>query len=146
MAENEMTVHEKEGQYLTFVSDGIHFAIPSDYVIEIINDHTITHLPKMPCYIKGIINLRGQIIPIMDVRLRMNRQAIEIGRDTCTIVIEVGDTTIGLLVDQVSQMIAIDSTLISTAPHQHQQEYVSGITHIGNVVYLMLDCESLLMT
>lgn len=143
MNENEMAVLDQEGQYLTFVSDEIHFAIPSEYVIEIKNDNIITHLPRVPSFITGIINLRGQIIPIIDVRLRMGRAAIDVTKDTCTIVIEVGDTTVGLLVDQVSQMLTISHSQISDPPRQ-QQEYVSGITHLGDIVYLMLDCEGLL--
>lgn len=131
-------------KYLTFVSNGLGFAIPSDYVIEIINEHFITHLPRVPDYIKGVINLRGQIIPIMDVRFRMGHPAADYTKEACIIVISVGDVTIGLFVDKVLQMIDIADNAISPPPLSNRQEYVNGITHTDDVVYLLLDCELLL--
>ncbi|MCL1809358.1 MAG: chemotaxis protein CheW [Clostridiales bacterium] len=131
-------------KYLTFVSNGLGFAIPSDYVIEIINEHFITHLPRVPDYIRGIINLRGQIIPIMDARLRMGHPASDHKKETCIIVISVNDNSIGLFVDKVLHMIDIPDDAISEPPVNNNQEFVNGITHINNVVYLLLDCELLL--
>ena len=131
-------------KYLTFVSNGLGFAICSDYVIEIINEHFITHLPRVPDYIKGIINLRGQIIPIMDARLRMGHPAAEHTKETCIIVISVNETSIGLFVDKVLHMIDISEEAISEPPVNNRQEFVNGITHVNDVVYLLLDCELLL--
>jgi len=131
-------------KYLTFVSNGLGFAICSDYVIEIINEHFITHLPRVPDYIKGIINLRGQIIPIMDARLRMGHPAAEVTKETCIIVISVNENSIGLFVDKVLHMIDIPDGAISEPPVNNNQEFVNGITHVNDVVYLILDCELLL--
>ena len=131
-------------KYLTFVSNGLGFAICSDFVIEIIDEHFITHLPRVPDYIKGIINLRGQIIPIMDARLRMGHPAAEHTKETCIIVISVNDVSIGLYVDKVLHMIDLTENDISEPPVNNNQEFVNGITHINNVVYLILDCELLL--
>ena len=131
-------------KYLTFVSNGLGFAICSDYVIEIINEHSITHLPRVPDYIKGIINLRGQIVPVMDVRLRMGHPATEDTKETCTIVIDVDTVSIGLFVDKVLHMIDVTEEDISEPPVNQNQEFVSGITNINNVVYLLLDCELML--
>ena len=131
-------------KYLTFVSNGLGFAICSDYVIEIINEHFITHLPRVPDYIKGIINLRGQIIPIMDARLRMGHPAADYTKETCIIVISVNDVSIGLFVDKVLHMIDIADEAISEPPVNNSQEFVNGITHAHDVVYLLLDCELLL--
>jgi purine-binding chemotaxis protein CheW len=131
-------------KYLTFVSNGLGFAICSDYVIEIINEHFITHLPRVPDYIKGIINLRGQIIPIMDARLRMGHPVAEYTKETCIIVISVNDVSIGLFVDKVLHMIDIADEAISEPPVNNSQEFVNGITHVQDVVYLLLDCELLL--
>jgi len=131
-------------KYLTFVSNGLGFAICSDYVIEIINEHFITHLPRVPDYIKGIINLRGQIIPIMDARLRMGHPSAEYTKETCIIVISVNDVSIGLFVDKVLHMIDISDDAISEPPANNNQEYINGITHVNDVVYLLLDCELLL--
>ena len=138
----EFTADSKK--YLTFVSNGLGFAICSDYVIEIINEHFITRLPRVPDYIKGIINLRGQIIPIMDARLRMGHPAAEVTKETCIIVISVNDTSIGLFVDKVLHMIDISDDALADPPTNNRQEFVNGITHVNDVVYLLLDCELLL--
>jgi len=131
-------------KYLTFVSNGLGFAICSDFVIEIINEHFITLLPRVPDYIKGIINLRGQIIPIMDARLRMGHPAAEETKETCIIVISINDVSIGLFVDKVLHMIDLADDDIHSPPVNNNQEFVNGITHIQDVVYLLLDCELLL--
>jgi len=131
-------------KYLTFVSNGLGFAICSDHVIEIINEHFITLLPRVPDYIKGIINLRGQIIPIMDARLRMGHPAGEDTKETCIIVISINDVSIGLYVDKVLHMIDLTEDAISEPPVNNSQEFVDGITHVHDVVYLLLDCELLL--
>jgi len=131
-------------KYLTFVSNGLGFAICSDYVIEIINEHYITRLPRVPDYIQGIINLRGQIIPIMDVRMRMGHPVIEHTKENCIIVICVNDVSIGLFVDKVLHMIDISDDAISEPPVNNKQEFVNGITHMNDVVYLLLDCGLLL--
>jgi len=131
-------------KYLTFVSNGLGFAISSENVIEIINEHFITRLPRVPDYIKGIINLRGQIVPIMDARLRMGHPMAEHTKETCIIVISVGDVSIGLYVDKVLHMIDLYDDNISAPPESSNQEFVSGITHLNNVVYMILDCGLLL--
>lgn len=142
--EAEDSAKGTEKKFLTFVSDGINFAIDSDFVKEIINEHHITHLPRVPDFIKGIINLRGQIIPIIDVRLRMNRPEAETNRDSCIIVIELEKDCIGLFVDKVLQMLDIDESHVASPPSHRQQEYISGISRIDDVVYMMLDCKALL--
>jgi len=131
-------------KYLTFVSNGLGFAISSENVIEIINEHYITRLPRVPDYIKGIINLRGQIVPIMDVRLRMGHPAAEHTKETCIIVISVNDVSIGLYVDRVLHMIDLYDGDISGPPANNRQEFINGITHINDAVYLILDCGLLL--
>lgn len=135
---------ESSKKYLAFISDGLNFAIDADSVIEIINGHAITHLPKTPEFIKGIINLRGQIIPIMDIRERMNRIQIEYSREACIIVIVVDNISIGLLVESVSQMVDIVDSQICEPPLNKHQETVNGIARINNTVYLILNCSILL--
>ncbi len=135
---------ETSKKYLAFRSDELNFAIDADSVIEIINGHSITHLPKTPDFIKGIINLRGQIIPIMDMRLRMNRSEIEYGRESCIIVITVENISIGLLVESVSQMLDIYESQICAPPLSTHQDMVNGIARIHDAVYLLLDCRLLL--
>lgn len=143
--EDEQNMDETSKKYLTFFADDQGFAIDSDYVIEIINEFSITHLPCVPDFIKGIINLRGQIIPIMDMRLRLGRTEAERTRYSCIVVIAVHSISIGLFVDRVSQMIDLDLDQISPTPENHQDEFVDGISRVDRDVYLMVDCNRLII-
>ena len=137
----EMVTDDMAKEYLAFVSDGIQFVVSAFNIIEIITNHFVTRLPKVPNYVKGISNLRGQIIPIIDVRLKMNKSDIEYSDNACIIVIDVNSTVIGLLVESVSYVLKIGDADISPAPAKNKQELVSGIARVGDTVYLMLDCD-----
>ncbi len=129
-------------KYLTFVADNLLFGVNASYVVEIIINHALTSLPMTPDYVKGIINLRGQIIPIIDTRLRIGHPAAEADDSTvCIIVLDIDGTQIGILVDRVAQMVDIDETQISTGPVSDQQ-LVSGMISLadGSDTMLVLDC------
>ena len=132
-------------EYLAFISDGLSYVVSVSNIVEIIMNHTITHLPKVPHFIRGIINLRGQVIPIIDVRLRMNRPQSELSdEEVCVIVINVNDVLMGLLVEKVSHIVNLMPEHITPPPTNKHQELVSGIVNIDGSVYLLLDCERLL--
>ncbi len=131
-------------RFLTFNSDGLTIGISTNYVTEIITNHAITMLPLVPDYVKGIINLRGQIIPIIDIRLRMGKEAIEYSNHTCIIVLNIDSIHIGIIVDMVQQVVDIDKTMISSMPIEDRQELINGmITLDRQTVLLFLDCERL---
>lgn len=136
------TSRDNSKKYLTFISDGLVFGIPIDNVIEIINNHTVTMLPRVPNYVQGIINLRGQIIPIIDIRLRMNKPAAEPSSSSCVIILEVDSIAIGILVDVVLQVFDIENKI--TPPPSKSQEFISGMTTLadGTVIFCM-DCKLL---
>ena len=140
---NEQISDEDNSQkYLTFISDDLVFGIPIDNVIEIITNHAITKLPRVPHYVQGIINLRGQIIPIIDIRLRMNKPAADPSESTCVIILEVGDISIGILVDVVLQVFDIKNKIAPPPANSH--EFVDGITTLPDeTVVFRLDCELL---
>ena len=153
---NEVTIDEMDAitdaseapvsteRFLTFNSDGLTFGISTNYVTEIITNHTITNLPLVPNYVKGIINLRGQIIPIIDIRLRMGKPAISYTNHTCIIVLNIDSVYIGIIVDMVQQVIDIDKDMISSMPIEDRKELVNGmITFDESSVLLFLDCEQL---
>lgn len=134
-------------RFLTFTSDGLSIGISTNYVIEIITDHSITMLPLVPDYVKGIINLRGQIIPIIDIRLRMGKPSIEYTSTTCVIVLDINSTQIGIIVDAVQQVMDINQNLISPVPVENQLELINGMVSSGDrSVILFLDCEKLVQT
>lgn len=137
----------QRGRYLTFVIGKEVYGIEIKYVTEIINMQKITEVPELPEYIKGIINLRGKIIPVMDVRLRFRKEAKEYNDRTCIIVVDIEDISVGLIVDSVSEVITITEDNIVPPPDTNtgfNNRYIKGIGKVGDEVKLLLDCGKLL--
>jgi len=86
----------QKGKYLTFIIGKEVYGIEIKYVMEIIGMQQITEVPELPEYIKGIINLRGKIIPVLDVRLRFKKEPMEYNDRTCIIVVDIKDVSVGL--------------------------------------------------
>lgn len=133
-------------KYLTFLLDSESYGIGINNVIEIIGIHPITLVPELPDYIKGIINLRGKIIPVMDVRLRFKKAFREYNDRTCIIVVDINDLSIGLIVDSVSEVLVIPDQDIIPPPNLNKvnNKYIKGIGKIGKEVKLILDCDKLI--
>ncbi|HEY8363510.1 MAG TPA: chemotaxis protein CheW [Tissierellaceae bacterium] len=133
-------------KYLTFQLDNETYGIELENVVEIIGMQPITKLPGLPDYVRGIINLRGKIIPVMDVRLRFNKNLVDYNERTCVIVININDLSTGLIVDNVSEVISIPKTEI-VAPQgvvKENNRFIKGLGKVGDDVKLLLDCEKLL--
>ena len=96
-----------EGQYLTFSVENESYGLEIIYVTEIIGIQRITEVPELPEYVKGIINLRGKIIPVMDIRLRFEKPFREYDEKTCIVVVEIQDISVGIIVDAVSEVITV---------------------------------------
>jgi len=135
------------GMYLTFAVGDEDYGVGISYVTEIINVQTITEVPELPVYIKGIINLRGKIIPVMDVRIRFNKEPKDYNDRTCIIVVDIGDTSIGLIVDMVREVLNIDEEDIvppaDGARNGNDNRYISGIAKTEGRFKLLLDIERL---
>lgn len=145
--EEEMEEDTQKGKYLTFLLDKEVYAIEIKYVTEIIGFQPITEVPELPDYIKGIINLRGKIIPVMDVRLRFKKQPAEYNDRTCIIVIDVQNISVGLIVDNVSEVLSISDDSIVPPPdisRGTENRYIKAIGKVENDVKLILDCNKLL--
>ena len=95
-------------KYLIFITDNLKLGVDAEYVVEILNDHYAAYLPMMPDYIRGIFNMRGQIIPVLDIRLRLGKPAND--EDTLLVVLNFDNTQVGILVDAVDQMIEYPAT------------------------------------
>ena len=136
----------QKGKYLTFVLDSESYGIGINYVTEIIGIQPITLVPELPNYIKGIINLRGKIIPVMDVRLRFKKTFREYNDRTCIVVVDINELSIGLIVDSVSEVSIIQDENIVPPPNLNKvsNKYISGIGKIDNEVKLILDCDKLI--
>ena len=99
----------------------------------------------VPSYVKGIMNLRGRLIPIVDIRLRLGKYEIEYDDKACIVVIEYEGTSIGIIVDTVVNVIDVDTDRISHMPENNREEMVSGMISLNNnETLLILDCELLL--
>ncbi|MHC0038896.1 chemotaxis protein CheW [Pseudoneobacillus sp. C159] len=136
----------QKGKFLTFFVENECYGIEIKHVTEIIGIQKITEIPEMPDFLRGIINLRGKIIPVMDVRLRFKKMVQEYNDRTCIIVIDIHECSIGLIVDRVSEVLSISDSQIVAPPeiNHNGNKYVMGIGKVGNDVKLLLDCEKLL--
>ena len=130
-------------KYLIFLIDDLKLGVDAEYVVEILNNHIVTYLPMVPGYIRGVFNMRGQIIPVMDVRLRLGKYPLE--QESLLVVLNYNSTQLGILVDAVDQMIEIPEKSLLPVPAQSSQLLVSNMCTIpdGSGTMLVLDCEQL---
>jgi len=137
----------QKGKYLTFVIGKEVYGIEIKYVTEIIGIQQITEVPELPQYIKGIINLRGKIIPVLDVRLRFKKEPMEYNDRTCIVVVDIKDISVGLIVDSVAEVVSIPENNIVPPPEANtgfSNHYIKEIGKVGDEVKLLLDCNKLL--
>lgn len=137
-----------KNKYLTFIIQNETFGIEIDKITEIISVPAITWVPHNPKAIKGIINLRGSIIPVIDVRLKFEKEPMEYNELTCIIVIEFEDNHIGLIVDTVNEVLYIPSDNISNPPNvnlKYQNKFIKSIGKVEGKVILILDLAKFLI-
>ena len=146
--ENKLMEEDTQhGRFLTFTLEDEVYGIEIKYVTEIIGIQSITKVPEVPDYVKGIINLRGKIIPVIDVRLKFGKQPMEYDDRTCIVVIDITEVSVGLIVDNVDEVLTIDDQDIAAPPANKtgfENKYIKGIGKAGERVQLLLDCERLL--
>lgn len=135
-----------ENKYLTFWADNQLFGMPIINIEQIVGVQHITEIPEFPDYAKGIINLRGNMIPVIDVRIRLQKQPIPYGERTCIIVTKINDKLMGLIVDAVDEVASITSENISAPPQVSKDDvdtYLTGIAKLDDKVILLLDSEKI---
>lgn len=147
-----MGANEKQrNKYVTFKSGNEYFGLKIEYVNEIIVYQEITEIPESEDYIKGLINLRGKIIPVIDVRIRFKQEPMEYTDRTCIIIVNVNDMVVGLIVEKIAEVVEIKEEDILPPPNvviggedKLQNRYVYGIGKVGDNVKLLLDPEKLI--
>ena len=149
MYESRADTDERNGMYMTFKSGEEYFGLKIQYVSEIIQFQAITEIPETEDYIKGLINLRGKVIPVIDVRLRFRQQPFEYNDRTCIIVLNVNAMLVGLIVEKIAEVVDIREENILPPPKlgrsdRLQNKYVYGIGKVGNSVKMLLDPGKLL--
>ncbi|MFX4262287.1 chemotaxis protein CheW [Pelotomaculum propionicicum] len=132
----------QEDKFLTFVLNGEEYGIEIRHVTEIIGIQNITEVPDMPHYIKGVINLRGKVIPVMDVRLRFGVKEREYDDRTCIIVINIEEQSVGMIVDRVSEVLDIPKSDVEPPPKVKKGEssrFIKGMGKVDERVKILLN-------
>jgi purine-binding chemotaxis protein CheW len=144
-------VSNREGKYLTFVLAGEEYGIGILKVKEIIGVMAITTVPQTPAYMKGVINLRGKVIPIVDLRVKFGMEALDYTEKTCIIVVEITSNSqkvmIGILVDSVSEVLNIKGGDIEDTPNfgsRLNTNYILGMAKTGGRVKILLEIDRVL--
>ncbi|WP_283607802.1 chemotaxis protein CheW [Faecalispora anaeroviscerum] len=134
-------------KYLTFYIDGQIFAIPSSQVVEIVRIQSITLMPKLPSYVRGVINLRGKIVPLIDIRLKLSKPELEYSDQTSIVVTQSEDATIGLIVDSVDDVTDISTADVNETPslgREKSNPFVNGIVTLSKGPALLLNLRRIL--
>jgi purine-binding chemotaxis protein CheW len=137
------------GKFLTFFLDEEEYGIEILKVHEIIGMMSITVVPRTPTFIRGVINLRGKVIPIIDLRLKFGMEAIEQTEETCIIVVQAQSVELGIVVDRVSEVLDIASDDIDEPPSfgaDVPTDYLLGIAKTEGRVKLLLNIDRVLTT
>lgn len=141
--------NSQKDKYVTFKSGDEYFGLKIEYVNEIIVFQEITEVPESEDYMKGLINLRGKIIPVIDVRLRFKQEPFEYNDRTCIIVVNVKGVIVGLIVEKIAEVVEITEKNILPSPKMSktdntENKYVYAIGKVGDEVKLLLDPDRLL--
>jgi len=136
-----------EGKFLTFVLGEEIYGIEILKAREIIGLMDITTVPQTPDYMKGVINLRGKVIPVIDLRMKFSMQEEAHTQETCVIVVEVNSTSIGIIVDSVSEVSDIGGGEIENAPKFGQNidtSFIMGLGKVKDKIIILLDIDAVL--
>lgn len=138
-----------DGRYLTFQVGKETYGIEIKFVIEIVGLQPLTEMPEMPVYVKGIMNLRGRVIPVMDVRLRFGMQPKEYDDRTCIIVVDLDGRSAGLVIDNVSEVLKVGDSELMEKPEfgaGDNNGYIKSLARVAEHVILLVDCDKLIGT
>jgi purine-binding chemotaxis protein CheW len=148
LIDDEEDEDTQANKFLIFDLGEESFGIEIRYITEIISFQKITELPDMPDFIKGVINLRGKVIPIIDVRVRFRLDKAEHTDRTSIVIVQVGEKDIGLIVDTVAEILEILEVNIDPPPHfksaNEKSRYIKGLGKVKGDVKILLDIEKLL--
>ena len=148
---SEQDVARKEGKYLTFALAQEEYGLEILKVREIIGYIDVTAVPQTPHYVKGVINLRGQVIPVIDLRAKFGMETTDVTDETCIIVVEIAATgrtfSTGIVVDHVQEVLDIPGNSIEDAPQfgaSVDTNFILGMGKVGESVKILLDIDMVL--
>jgi len=142
---------ERRDQYLAFAMGGETFAVGIGAIKEVIQFDGLTQVPLMPAFLRGVINLRGSVVPVIDLFARFGRPPIPVSRRTCVVILEVTEAeetaVLGIMVDNVSEVLEIGASEIDPAPafgSDIRADFIQGVGKVGGKFILLLDANRLL--
>ncbi len=132
-----------DDRYLLFTIDNTYYGLPLALALEILTVQSITKLPRVADYVKGIINLRGKVIPVLDVRKKLGIPEHEYEDTNCIIVIDIRDMHVGLIVDMVSEVATVPSDRVIPPPKTvgEKSNFISSVSQLDDKIVLNLDCD-----
>jgi purine-binding chemotaxis protein CheW len=149
--QSNAALHNKGGKYLTFALGPEEYGLEILKVREIIGYMDITAVPQTPQHVKGVINLRGQVIPVIDLRTKFGMETAEVTEESCIIVVEITQGqrsfSTGIVVDHVQEVLDIDGQDIEEAPQfgsSVDTDFILGMGKIGDSVKILLDIDKVL--
>lgn len=136
----------QQAQYLTFMLGEEMFAIAIRHIKEIIEYGGLTPVPMMPEFISGVINVRGSVLPVINLQLRFGRETSAVGKRTCVVIVEAGEgeqvQDVGVVVDQVNEVLELDAKSLSAAPSfgtNIRSDFIEGVARIDGRLVVILD-------
>jgi purine-binding chemotaxis protein CheW len=150
MREEKVNIEDESieaDKYLTYSIGEERFGLDIKFVDDIIGVQDITKVPNQPDYLQGVINLRGVIIPVIDIRVRFDKPFRTYDDRTCIIVINIEEAAIGIVVDTVLEVINIPDDIIAAPPKFEEDvvtQYIKGIGNLENHVVIIIDCYKLI--
>lgn len=153
--QEEHSEHQTEtyNQYLTFQADREVFAVDILDIKEIIEVSQMTPVPMMPNFIRGVINLRGRVVPVIDLAARMRREPSRIGKRSCIVLVDIGlkagnkGQVVGMLVDKVNEIVEIEQNHIQPSPDMGDgidTRFIKAMGRIDESFFILLDIENIL--
>jgi purine-binding chemotaxis protein CheW len=136
------------GKYLTFALGKEEYGLEILKVMEIIGIMEITAVPQVPEYVKGVINLRGKVIPVISLRRKFGMNEIEYTPETCIIVVNLGEVLVGIVIDKVQEVLDIAQNNIEAPPSAGvtgKTDYILGIGKVGDAVKILLNIDKILL-
>lgn len=149
---NAAVASVEPNQYLTFMLSGEVFAIGILGIKEIIEYRSLTEVPMMPASVRGVINLRGAVVPVIDLQARFGRASASVSKRTCIVIVEVGAAdqrqVVGVVVDAVNEVLEISAAQIEPPPPfgaRIRSEFIQGVGKVNGKFVILLDAQCLLM-
>ncbi|MBI1389522.1 MAG: chemotaxis protein CheW [bacterium] len=144
----EQSTHDIQiNQFVSFVLHGEEYGVPILCVQEIIRYETLTRVPQSPIFVDGVLNLRGQVIPVINLRRKFGLPEQEIDKATRIVVVEVGGRVMGIVVDEVSEVLQVNPEDVSPAPPMGTQlktDFITGMAKMNESLVILLDIDKIL--